>query len=243
MSDERISDLHWGALSYRSTEEALPPLAVHLAETLQTRPRRALDAPRRAAILVALLDRGEGPELLLTRRAVTLNHHGGEVAFPGGMREPEEQRASETALREAQEEIGLEPSSVEILGLLDDLRPQRPGTIVTPVVAWIHGSPTLRRQPEEVDRIFSLPFSGLQQASRWETREIEWRGNRWPIYHFEGAGERLWGMSAYATLILLEQCPGGSPIDIGWLLKPQTHQRFGSGLSETPEVPKGEERS
>ena len=243
MSSERASDLYWGALSERSAGATLSPLAAHLAERLRSRPRRALAAPRRAAILVALLDRGEGPELLLTRRALTLNHHGGEVAFPGGMREPEEQRASETALREAQEEIGLAPSSVELLGLLDDLRPQRPGTIVTPVVAWIRGVPTFRRQPEEVDRIFSLPLSGLQQAARWETREIEWRGQRWPIYHFEGAGERLWGMSAYATLILLEQCPGGSPIDIAWLLQPQTHQRFGSGLGEAPELREGEERS
>ena len=213
-------DQGWGTLPQPGERLGRPlsAFAAHVQRELNGRARSVLVTPRRAAILIGIINEGEGPAVLLTRRSAQLSHHGGEVAFPGGMREAIDRHAYKTACREAEEEVGLQQDALRILGLLDDLRPKTSGTSVTPVIAEIVGQPTLRAQEEEVAHIFTLPIAELQDPARWETEEIEWRGERWPIYAFEGAGERLWGMSAYATLLFLSLCPGGSPISVQWLL-------------------------
>ncbi len=142
---------------------AAPDLLIpSLRERLPRRPRRALGRPQRAAVLVPIVDDGGPLRLLLTRRTEDLPTHAGQVAFPGGLVEPGEEDPVNTALREADEEVGLPKGAVEVLGLLDDF-PTRPDTVaVTPETLWglsarivLHllevsdlGSPVPLRPPE-----------------------------------------------------------------------------------------------
>jgi 8-oxo-dGTP pyrophosphatase MutT (NUDIX family) len=193
-----------------------PPggLVPSLRERLPLRPRRALARPQRAAVLVPIVDDGEGLRLLLTRRTEDLPTHAGQVAFPGGLVEPGDEDPMSTALREAEEEIGLPREAAEILGLLDDF-PTRTGTIaVTPVVGVLGSLPPLRPLGAEVARIFSIPIVDLMQAGRWTSREEQRGARRLWIYYFLHEGETLWGLSARIVLHLLEVSSLGSPVPL-----------------------------
>jgi 8-oxo-dGTP pyrophosphatase MutT (NUDIX family) len=178
--------------------------------------RRVLDRPRRAGVLVGLIEDDRAPRLLLTRRAETLGSHQGEVAFPGGMLEAQDESIVHTALREAHEEVNLPPSSVEVLGVLDDMMPKSEHVAVTPVVGVIRDLPPLRPNPSEVARIFEIPLDELLERDRWRVEEKSWRGEVWPLYFFETQGETLWGLSAYIALLTLSLSPTGSPVDLSW---------------------------
>jgi 8-oxo-dGTP pyrophosphatase MutT (NUDIX family) len=200
----------------------LPPTAAALSAALAERQRTLLPhRPRRAAVLVTLVEGGgraggEGPRLLLTRRAAHLASHGGEVAFPGGMWEEGDGDLTRTALREAEEEVGLRASAVSVLGLLDDMLPKSERVAVTPVVAHALALPPLRPNPDEVARVFEVPLDALMEAARWEVKRVSWRGVEWPIYSFEYDSERLWGLSAYITLLTLSLLPSGAPVEVDW---------------------------
>jgi len=194
---------------------AAPDLLIpSLSERLQHRPRRALGRPRRAAVLVPIVDDGGPLRLLLTRRTEDLPTHAGQVAFPGGLVEPGEEDPVNTALREADEEVGLPKGAVEVLGLLDDF-PTRTDTVaVTPVVGVLRRVPPLRALAAEVARIFDIPIHDLMQADRWTWREEPRGDRRLRIYYFLHEGETLWGLSARIVLHLLEVSDLGSPVSL-----------------------------
>lgn len=187
-----------------------------LGEILPARPRRRLERRRHAGVLVAVIEDGGPQRLLLTRRTETLSSHSGQVAFPGGNADPEDADIVATALREAQEEVALPPSAVEVLGLLDDFPTIRDDMAVTPVVARIKTLPPLRPEPQEVARIFSIPLGELQRPDRWSIKHIAHRRKDWPVYFFEHDDETLWGLSAYITLHLLSLAPEGPPFELPW---------------------------
>jgi 8-oxo-dGTP pyrophosphatase MutT (NUDIX family) len=176
-----------------------------LSAALARRERRRLERSQRAAVLVPIVAGGGGEaSLLLTRRTEDLPSHPGQVAFPGGLVMPGEEDPARTALREAEEEIGLEPQRVRVLGLLDDVTARTGAVAVTPVVGAIADLPPLRPQTKEVARIFTIPFTELAKPGRW-TSKVELRaGREQRIYFFEHDGEILWGLSARITLQLLE---------------------------------------
>ena len=176
--------------------------------------RRILNRPKRAAVLVPLIEDESEPRLILTRRASTLSSHQGEVAFPGGMYDHQDEDLIQTALREAYEEVDLYPDQVEILGLLDDMIPKSERVAVTPVVGLITHPPVLKANPAEVDRIFEIPISALLDQKQWRSQITLWRGRQWSIYYFDYDGETLWGLSAYIVLSLLECTPYGSPFKL-----------------------------
>ena len=176
--------------------------------------RRVLNRPKKAAVLVPLVEDESEPRLILTRRASTLSSHQGEVAFPGGMYDAEDLTLTQTALREAYEEIHLPPHQVDILGILDDMMPKSERVAVTPVVGVIEHLPPLKANPGEVDRIFEIPISVLLDKDQWRTKTTLWRGRYWPLYFFDYDGETLWGLSAYIVLNLLQYTPYGSPFKI-----------------------------
>jgi len=185
-----------------------------LRERLPRRPRRALGRPQRAAVLVPIVDDGGPLRLLLTRRTEDLPTHAGQVAFPGGLVEPGEEDPVNTALREAEEEVGLPKGAVEVLGLLDDF-PTRTDTVaVTPVVGVLRRVPPLRALAAEVARIFDIPIHDLMQADRWTWREEPRGDRRLRIYYFLHEGETLWGLSARIVLHLLEVSDLGSPVSL-----------------------------
>jgi len=189
-------------------------LVASLRERLPRRPRRGLDRPQRAAVLVPIVDDGGPLRLLLTRRTEDLPTHAGQVAFPGGLVEAGEDDPVRTALREAEEEIGLPPGAVEVLGLLDDF-PTRTDTVtVTPVAGVLRQVPELRPGAAEVARIFDIPIAELMQPDRWACREETRAGRHLWVYYFLHEGETLWGLSARIALHLLEVSALGSPVPV-----------------------------
>ena len=150
----------------------------HLTGAISKRARRQDARPRYAAVLVPIvLVEGE-LSLLLTRRTERLSTHKGHVAFPGGRADETDQDAEATALREAQEEVGLPSHHVSILGQLDDFPTVTDDMIVTPVVGYIETLPRLVANPVEVARIFTIPISALLRPEGWVTKHWDKEGFR-----------------------------------------------------------------
>jgi 8-oxo-dGTP pyrophosphatase MutT (NUDIX family) len=191
-----------------------PEALARLAARLEARSRRAISAPKQAAVLVPLVLDAQGARLLLTRRTEDLSSHRGQVAFPGGRAEPTDRDLIDTALRESEEEIGLHRQHVDVLGMLDDFPTVDGAMVVTPVLGLVRSLPVLTPQPSEVARIFSIPVAALQVLEGWRVEEVPWRKSRWPLYHFDHDGETLWGLSAYITLMVLALVDGGSPFEL-----------------------------
>ena len=185
-----------------------------LRSRLPGRPRRLLERPLRAAVLVPIVDDGGPLRLLLTRRTEDLPTHAGQVAFPGGLFEPGDDDPAQTALREAEEEIGLPKAAVEVLGLLDDFPTRTESVAVTPVVGVLRRVPPLHARAAEVARIFDIPVAEMMQADRWTWREESRGDTRLRVYYFLHEGETLWGLSARIVLHLLEVSDLGSPVPL-----------------------------
>ncbi len=149
------------------------------------------------AVLVALLETERGDETILVRRAENLKHHPGEMAFPGGRPEACDDGPAATALREAQEEIGLDPGLVRVLGCLPPVRTFTSNFLILPVVARLTATPALRRDPGEVAAILQTPLE-----------ELVWRlvckrvgVGPLPVAAYCAGGEVIWG----ATYRILRQ--------------------------------------
>lgn len=182
---------------------------------LERRTRHQYRRPKRAGILLPFIFDHQEPRLLLTRRTDTLSNHRGEVAFPGGMMDMSDSSITETALREAEEEVGLSPSRVEVIGQLDDLISKNQEVMVTPSIGLVTDPPhRWRPNPDEVARVFEIPLSELFKSHRWRTESKVWKGRSFNLYFFDFEGEVLWGLSAYATLLALDLTERRAPIDL-----------------------------
>lgn len=182
-----------------------------LREVLPRRARRRLERAGRAAVLVPIVDDGGPLRILLTRRTEEVATHRGQVAFPGGYLEPGEDDPVCAALREAEEEIGLPPQAVEVLGLLDDFTTWNDEIVVTPVAGRVARLPELRPHAAEVARIFTIPVADLGVRDRWVARLEDRPGGPRRLYYFEHDGETLWGLSARIVLHVLDLGSGAPP--------------------------------
>ena len=183
-------------------------------QTIATRERRVMTRSRHAAVLIPIIDDGDALRVLLTRRRDDLRTHQGQVAFPGGMAEAGETPVA-TALRETHEEVGLPTSLVEVVGVLDDFPTIYNDLAVSPVVGRVTSLPALVPEASEVARIFTIPFSVLEDADAWRVTEVQRHGRKMPMFFCDHDGETLWGLSAYITLHLLDLFwPQGAPFDI-----------------------------
>lgn len=162
-------------------------------------------ACREAAVLMPLLHQANGWHLLYIRRSVSPHDpHSGQVAFAGGKYEQQDRDLVHTALREAEEEIGITQNDVTLLGKLNCHQSISRYTI-SPVVGYINWPYPLRLQPSEVSRAFTLPLHWLANPANHEIRELERNGQRHPVAYFhEYDGELLWGATARMTLSLLQ---------------------------------------
>ena len=149
--------------------------------------------PKHAAVLVGVLDKA-GPSVLLTQRTESLSTHGGQISFPGGRIDAGE-TPLEAALREAQEETGLEPKYIEPLGYLDGYLTVT-GYFIVPVVARILPGFTFTRQAEEVDEIFDVPLGFLLDEKNRETQTREWNGMTRRYYVYPYGQRYIWGATA-----------------------------------------------
>lgn len=163
------------------------------------------DAPRPAAVLIPLLRQDGAWHVLFTRRHAHLAEHSGQVAFPGGRADPGDGSPEGTALREAEEEIGVAPQDVRVLGRLEPFRTIT-NYCVTPVVGEVPWPYPLRLSPVEVSRAFTIPLGWLADPSHFEERQRELPppfGVVGVIYFDAYHNEVLWGASARFTLRLL----------------------------------------
>ncbi len=162
-------------------------------------PRNFTDRPtRHAAVLVPILLRDQ-PTVLLTRRADQLSSHAGQVAFPGGKVDDGDEDAVAAALREAEEEVGLAPERVEVLGLLPDYLTGSAYRI-TPVVGLVRPDAVLRPNPQEVAELFEVPLAFLMDPANHRRHALDWEGrplNWLAMPYADGKDERfIWGATA-----------------------------------------------
>lgn len=150
---------------------------------------------RPAAVLAPVLRRGDEYSVLLTRRAEHLSSHKGQISFPGGRRDDTDVSAAANALREAQEEVGLDPSRVEVLGYLDDY-PVVSRYLVTPVVGLIDGAFTPQADPSEVAEVFELPLALALDPAAYERKSLSRDGLVVPYYEINWRNYRVWGATA-----------------------------------------------
>ncbi len=156
-----------------------------------TTPANAVLRP--AAVLVAF--RESDGQLILTKRASGLRHHPGQIALPGGKLDPGDADAVAAALREAREEIGLDPSSVEVLGALPPHHTVT-GFSVTPVLSLIRGAFTPLAEPGEVEEAFWVPLAHVADPARYAIEKRQWRG-AWRSYFVAPYGPYyIWGATA-----------------------------------------------
>lgn len=158
--------------------------------------------PRLSAVLLLLTDGPKGAEVLLTRRSMEMNSHKGEMSFPGGRVDPGETPV-QTALREAHEEVGLDPDAPRVVGELEHLSTIVSKSYIVPVVATINHRADLEPRTMEVDRILWTPVAELTQAG---TYRLERWGNLpfdRPLHFFELDDETVWGVTALMLFDLL----------------------------------------
>lgn len=173
-----------------------------LMDGVYARPAQNL---RRAAVLIPLLRTDGQWSLLFTRRTDTVINHKGQVSFPGGAREAVDQTDEETALREAQEEIGLDPACVKVLGKLEPFETISRYEII-PIVARLDWPVRLTLSPQEVNRVFTIPVGWLGDCRNWS--EVAYNHHR-VIQYERYDGELLWGITASITQQFLRK--------MGWM--------------------------
>lgn len=158
---------------------------------------------RPAAVLLALIERSHGLQVLLTRRTEDLRHHAGQISFPGGRIEQGDLDPVAAALREAREEVGLARDLVLPLGYIDPFVTIT-GFHVFPVVAKVHPAFEARIDPGEVAEAFEVPLEFLLDAGNVQHFEVEYQGRARRVLEFRYGGHRIWGATA-AMLVNFRQ--------------------------------------
>ena len=184
-------DLDPAELRHRLMRRGAPAFSVYGDEGAG-RDEAALTA---AAVLVPVVGHSSGLTVIFTQRTVHLKAHSGQVSFPGGRAEPEDPTPEFTALREAQEEIGVAMDRVEVVGRLPEYL-TRTGFRVTPVVGLLAPPLSLAPDPREVAEVFEVPLSFLldPRNHRRETREVQ--GRQVGYYVMQYGSRRIWGATA-----------------------------------------------
>ena len=159
-----------------------------------------------AAVLVPLVHRGSGLNILFTKRTAHLDDHAGQISFPGGRVEALDATREETALRETEEEIGLPREAVTLLGRLPNYEIPS-GFRITPVVGWIESPFDLALDAFEVESVFEAPLAHFLNPSNYQRREYHFRGRHRHYMAIPYEGRYIWGATAgmlYALCRVLE---------------------------------------
>ncbi|QJR15788.1 CoA pyrophosphatase [Usitatibacter palustris] len=180
----------------RSRLASHPPLAELLtADDLE---KQKLDGPGAlvpAAVLLLVVAHEKGQSVLFTQRTAHLNAHAGQISFPGGRYQDGDDSPEATALREAEEEVGLPPDRVEILGRLPDYHTAT-GFKVTPIVGWVEPPLTYRPDPEEVAEVFEVPLEFLLDARNHQYESAFYKGRTRHYWAMPYGPRYIWGATA-----------------------------------------------
>lgn len=154
-----------------------------------------------AGVLIPVRRHGGSLSVLLTRRSAELKHHAGQISFPGGRMEPDDEDIAATALRETHEEVGIEPSAVSVIGHLEPM-PTITGYAVTATVGVVAEGTPLVVDRSEVELAFDVPLDFLLDPANARQRERNWNGRPIPTVEFQYADHRIWGATANMLLEL-----------------------------------------
>ena len=185
MPGDSVYDPRSGRAVGRSDWDLDPELAADLA---------VMEPARPAAVLVPIVRR-DALTVLLTQRTETLSKHPGQISFPGGRVDPDDSGPVETALREAEEEIGLQREHVEVLGFLDGYRTGT-GFAITPVVGLVRPDFMLTLHEGEVADAFEVPLAFLLDARNHQKASREWRGRQRTFWAMPFESRYIWGATA-----------------------------------------------
>jgi 8-oxo-dGTP pyrophosphatase MutT (NUDIX family) len=151
--------------------------------------------PTPSAVLIALFLKDDEYHVLFTKRTEKVNHHKGEISFPGGVRQADDRDSEQTALRETWEEVGIRPVDVEILGVLDDFYSIY-NYLITPYVGMIPSGYAFKTNPDEIERILEVPLRHLLNTEIFRVEDWTWKGRTYPVYFYAYRGDEVWGVTA-----------------------------------------------
>ncbi|MBT4149595.1 MAG: CoA pyrophosphatase [Candidatus Marinimicrobia bacterium] len=180
-------------------KEPLPGTSAHLITKVQSKiefnfPESSKDA-KKASVLILLFPDSNNIHFFLTQRTLSVEHHKGQISLPGGTCEKNEKTIN-TALRETEEEIGVDKNEVEIIGELTPFFTPTSGFIVHPFIGWCNRRPKTNKQTDEVHTLFSASLSQLLNDQILELENWNLRGyeTKVPFYNFDG--HKVWGVTA-----------------------------------------------
>jgi mutator protein MutT len=171
------------------------PTVQRLRDVLAARPAVEIHAPqhRRASVLIPLIRNSGGWSVLFTRRSEQLAAHSGQIAFPGGSVE-EGETLEQAAIREAEEEVGIPRSQIEVIGRLDDLVTHS-GFLVAPFAGVVHEPFEYVMQESEVVEVFEVPLAVLLDPNNPEVRYVPFRERHYPAYFYHYGPYEIWGLT------------------------------------------------
>jgi 8-oxo-dGTP pyrophosphatase MutT (NUDIX family) len=184
----------------------LPTLRARLLGVLGGRAPRVAEPGERlpAAVLLLIVYRAGEPHLVFSKKTETVPHHKGQFAFPGGLVETDDASRVETALREAREEVALDPAAVEVLGVMDDVPTATTGFVITPVVGLCAAAPTLAPDGREIERVLEVPLRLLVEPGVFREEWWERDGRSRPVLFFRVGDDVIWGATARILREFLE---------------------------------------
>lgn len=165
------------------------------------------EAPHPAAVLVGIVPRASGAQVLLTRRNDDLRNHGGQVSFPGGRIDASDASPAAAALREAREEVGLAEQQAQALGYLDPLLTIT-GFRVVPVVVQVDAGFRPQPSPAEVAEVFTVPLSLLMDPAQLDEIELAFGGRSRRVFQYRYQPQRIWGATAAILYNLRQRLAG-----------------------------------
>jgi 8-oxo-dGTP pyrophosphatase MutT (NUDIX family) len=182
------------------------------------RDRRALTLPDRvrAAVLVLFVYRGGVPGLVFAKKTEDVPHHKGQFSFPGGVVRSSDSSLVDAALREAQEEIGIDAAEVEVLGLFHDIPTAVTNFVITPVLGLARGEPSFRPDGREIERVFEIPLAHLLEPASFREEQWEREGVKRPVLFVSYGDDVVWGTTGrilreVLDAIFPEARPGQGP--------------------------------
>ncbi len=151
---------------------------------------------RRAAVLVPLYADGGETFVLFTKRTETVEHHKGQISFPGGAVDSQDPDLLATALRETNEELGITSDRIRVLGTLDDASALVSGFVITPFVGVIPYPYPLTASPHEISEIVTVPLRAFREPKSLRVEVVERGGDRMNTYFYRFGGHEIWGVTA-----------------------------------------------
>jgi 8-oxo-dGTP pyrophosphatase MutT (NUDIX family) len=191
----------------------LQPVEGPPVDALRARIAAVLDRGRRtlvlgdrvaAAVLVLFVYRGGVPALVFAKKTEDVPHHKGQFSFPGGLVRSSDASVVQTALREAQEEIGLDPADVEVLGVLDDVPTTVTSFVITPVLGLARAEPSFHPDGREIERVIEIPLAHLLEPHAFREEEWEREGVKRPVVFVSYREDVVWGTTGRILRELLD---------------------------------------